>query len=289
MVQYVEPEVMISSEAFLIFGIIFIVVFHLTKKTGNFIIRALCSISIGFISIMPLYNMSTEKYLEISSFLLSLLIANIKEIVVILVPSLSLLSIAPKLAEKVDSQYYRSFYHCTFGAIVVALLLLSRSIAVLGLSFSITLFLIAEYLRKCGGKDSISLFVRKVFNKAMRGHEISGYVATFFYLIGCMGVIFLMKKVVAVASILILSLADPSAVIVGRKYGKHLWNHNPKKSIEGTVAFFITSLFIVSLFGFPLTVAFTVAFSTALFESIDVKISDNIIIPLISGMLMSIM
>jgi Dolichol kinase len=91
---------------------------------------------------------------------------------------------------------------------------------------------------------------------------------------------------------LILAFSDPAATLVGKRFGKIKWRTNPEKSVEGSLAMFLVSLIILfslrSFYGLnidPLTVLF-VAFSITLTEVLPLKIGDNIIIPLLAGMVM---
>ena len=95
-----------------------------------------------------------------------------------------------------------------------------------------------------------------------------------------------------IISMLMLSIGDGFADIIGRKYGKHKWFFNKKKSIEGTIGFFITSLignllFLKYLsmfnynFGINLSRIIMISLLSSLIELIPF-IDDNISIPIFS-------
>jgi len=107
------------------------------------------------------------------------------------------------------------------------------------------------------------------------------------FLIGCFVAVLFFSSFYAALSILILSVGDGIAAIVGHYLGKHKIVKN--KTLEGTTAFFITTL-IVLIFFLPTSKAFFVALIVALVELTTPQyIDDNITIPLVSGILLSIL
>jgi Dolichol kinase len=111
-------------------------------------------------------------------------------------------------------------------------------------------------------------------------------------LVGAFLIVLFLPEKISLASLLILAFSDPAATLVGKRFGKIKWRTNPEKSVEGSLAMFLVSLIILfslrSFYGLnidPLTVLF-VAFSITLTEVLPLKIGDNIIIPLLAGMVM---
>ncbi|MBI2847241.1 MAG: hypothetical protein HYX82_05100 [Chloroflexi bacterium] len=97
-------------------------------------------------------------------------------------------------------------------------------------------------------------------------------------------------KEVAILSLFFLSLGDPVAALVGQRFGKH---RVFKKSLEGALAFFATSIAIGLAVGLiSLGVRFPVVVSGAVFgaliEVLPIPIDDNVTIPILSGALMSL-
>ena len=80
------------------------------------------------------------------------------------------------------------------------------------------------------------------------------------------------------ASILVLSLGDGAAALVGRRLGKHPIPFNPLKSIEGTVACFTLAFLGASLVIDPL-LALGSALVGALVEALPIPPDDNLNIP----------
>jgi dolichol kinase len=92
----------------------------------------------------------------------------------------------------------------------------------------------------------------------------------------------------ALASLFILALADPTAAFVGRKTGLYRWNHNPSKSLEGSLSALIVSFLVAIVFGFRPELAILVAISVMIFESFPLLMSDNLLLPILSAMILCI-
>lgn len=123
-------------------------------------------------------------------------------------------------------------------------------------------------------------------DRAMREYEIRGFIATFFYALGILFVVLFLEPQFALGCIFILALGDPSAALVGMRYGQHKLGHNPDKSLEGSLAMLSVCILVLQILGFGLITTLFVSVSATIFESLRVKVSDNLLIPLISGMIM---
>jgi dolichol kinase len=107
------------------------------------------------------------------------------------------------------------------------------------------------------------------------------------FLIGCFIAVLLFSSFYAALSILILSVGDGIAAIAGHYLGKH--KIVKSKTLEGTTAFFITTLIVLAFF-LPGFKAFFVALILALVELTTPQyIDDNISLPLVSGVLLTVL
>jgi dolichol kinase len=79
------------------------------------------------------------------------------------------------------------------------------------------------------------------------------------------------------AGLIILALGDGVATLIGQ-YGVLKLPYNHKKTIEGTVAFFLSSL-VGGIFIGPLIIP--VAFLAAFVESLPIKFDDNLSVPIV--------
>lgn len=145
-------------------------------------------------------------------------------------------------------------------------------------------FLTAEYLRMHSNifKD---VFL-KLFGPALRSHEKHKLTGATYVFTGAAVCIFLFPKEIAVPSLLILSISDTFAALVGIPFGKHKFLD---KSMEGSLAFFIFTIGILTLF-FPqaLLVNLVIALAVTLAEAFPMNLDDNFLIPILSGILLSL-
>jgi glycerol-3-phosphate acyltransferase PlsY len=105
-----------------------------------------------------------------------------------------------------------------------------------------------------------------------------------YFLFSTILTIILFPKSIAIASLLILILADTAAALVGKAIGK-VPIHG--KTLEGSMAFFLTSLLIVLIY--PSLNRFSgslAALGATLVELVPVEINDNLTIPLVAGAIM---
>jgi dolichol kinase len=96
--------------------------------------------------------------------------------------------------------------------------------------------------------------------------------------------ILLFPKSIAIVSILILILSDTAAAVVGKWIGRvKIFG----KTLEGSMAFLLTSLLIVWIY--PNLNRFSgslAALGATLIEVLPIKLSDNLTIPLVAGAIM---
>ncbi len=146
-------------------------------------------------------------------------------------------------------------------------------------------FLFAEYLR-FHLPVAKQLFI-KIFGSALRDHEQKKLTGATYVFTGAVLCIFLFPKEIAVPSLLILSLSDTFAALVGIPFGRHRFL---AKTVEGSTAFFIVTLIILAFF-FPdkIILNFIVALFLTVVEAYPSNLDDNFMIPLAAGISLSLM
>lgn len=145
-------------------------------------------------------------------------------------------------------------------------------------------FLLAEYLR-LNFEWARNLFMT-VFGPAIRKHEKQKLTGATYVFTGAVLSIFLFPKSIAVPALLILSISDTLAAIVGIPFGRHRFL---KKSLEGSISFLISTLIILYLFFPDKHVAnILIAVIATLAEAYPMKLDDNFLIPLLTGVLLLI-
>jgi dolichol kinase len=127
-------------------------------------------------------------------------------------------------------------------------------------------------------------FFSYIFQHCKRQDDERGFIYFFIGIILTL-IIFQFNISVANAAILILLFGDSASTIIGKKWGKIKIPYRPKKTLEGSLAFFVVGL-AVALTQVPFIPAVLGVLFGALTEAYS-PVDDNIPIPLVSAMVMS--
>ena len=132
-------------------------------------------------------------------------------------------------------------------------------------------------------------FYIPVFSKCLGWFERDGNrgfpgKGVIFFFIGSLLSLQLFEQNIAIASILILSFADPVSHFVGANFGS---TKIFRKNIEGPIAGILAGTFFASFFVHPL-LAFAGSFAAMFLEAVEIAmagktVDDNLIIPLVAG------
>jgi len=145
-----------------------------------------------------------------------------------------------------------------------------------------TLYVISELTRRIG--TNFPPFTT-LTNMAAMGDEKWGFaISPVFFALGILLSLTLYPKQVGFAAITILTLGDGTAKIMGKKLGITHFPYNKAKKLEGTVAGIIASTIGCLLFVAPYK-AIIVSTISMIVESIPLPINDNLMIPLVAGLL----
>ena len=134
----------------------------------------------------------------------------------------------------------------------------------------------------------VSAFFIKIFGPIIRDFEGGGRLTGATYvMVSSFFVLLFFDKYVCITSILIMSYSDTAAAIIGKMYGK---TKIFKKTLEGSLAFFITSLIII-LVMIPevnLGLGLVAILAATIVESLPISVDDNLSVPLIIALILSI-
>lgn len=127
-----------------------------------------------------------------------------------------------------------------------------------------------------------------LFGNILRKHEIMNYTGATFLLLSSLLCIAIFEPHVASASIAFLSIGDTFAALVGINFGKRKFIRNGK-SLEGSLACFASCL----IFGLwwlnnPWLAIFG-ALAATLAELLNTYLDDNIVIPMSSAVVMTLL
>ncbi|MFB0514401.1 MAG: HAD-IB family phosphatase [Candidatus Bathyarchaeia archaeon] len=149
------------------------------------------------------------------------------------------------------------------------------------------LYIASEFARIVGiNFPGISAITRRAATKP----ELHEFVtAPMFFAAGIMLALLLFPEPVNYASIAIFTLGDGAATLFGRKLGRNVFPFNKGKRIEGTIFGFIFALLGALFFLRNPLKALIGAAVGMLMEALPTPISDNLTIPLTSGLVLMIL
>ena len=134
--------------------------------------------------------------------------------------------------------------------------------------------------------------VHPVFGRMIRDHEANGdFTGATYILLSVCFTIALYDKPVAIAALTFIIVGDTLAAIIGRKFGRHRFGH---KSFEGSFACLAGTVAVAVIVwlvmpSFPLTVGLAGALVATIVEAMPLGVDDNVSVPLVSGLVMSLL
>lgn len=186
----------------------------------------------------------------------------------------------------------RRLFHALGGSVLPLLaLVLTRDVLLVFVGSVAAIFVLGEALRLL--IPSLNRSLMSMFSgvsSSFKETEATKPIGTTYLLAGAFFAFLLFPRDVAIAALFFAALGDPAAAEVGERFGRLRIG---RKSVEGTTAFFLSSLvvgFILLWAGLQLNwVAVLVgALVAALVELARVPINDNFAIPILSGAAMTL-
>ncbi|MDH3889596.1 MAG: phosphatidate cytidylyltransferase [candidate division Zixibacteria bacterium] len=161
-------------------------------------------------------------------------------------------------------------------------------VGMLTLMVPITLAFILGDISRLRGWSLWTGGLERFFGRMIRPHEKQGDFSGATYILStvCFTVA-LFDKPIAIAAIAFIIVGDTLAALVGRKFGRRRFFGS--KSLEGSTACLAGTL-IVAVFtpGLALTVAVAGAVVAAVVEALPFGIDDNVTVPILSGLAMTL-
>ena len=178
----------------------------------------------------------------------------------------------------------RQAFHICLGLIIVVLLthnILNSLILFIILIAGILISILSKKFKIPVIYSFLKIFERKDTLKIFPGK------GTISFLIGCLLVLQLFERDIALASIMILTFGDSVSHLFGWHMGRKKHPLNCLKSIEGNIAGAITG-FIGAIFFISPLPALLASFGAMTAEAVELKmnnkiVDDNIIVPLVAG------
>ncbi|MDD2755801.1 MAG: hypothetical protein PHS80_09770 [Methanothrix sp.] len=189
------------------------------------------------------------------------------------------LLLLPGLLEigKVGNFYFelrRKLFHLFFGIFLIFILFyLGRMHLIIFLCIFLFLGGILIFVMQKGWKIPVAEWLEKTFER--KNVRFPGYGA-FWYVVGALLISILLSNAHEIAAAIVALAAGDSAATIFGILGTHPLPHNRRKTMEGSLAFFVFSLPACLFVGW---MGIALAAVAAIVESLDTPVDDNLLIP----------
>lgn len=149
----------------------------------------------------------------------------------------------------------RKALHLTGLIVPFSYLIFGREVTLTFVATTLVLFLILEPFRivehlRDRVKEKLGLYVdiiekvEREIETITREHEKRGIGAHIYFTLAVLIIICFFPEDIAIGSIAVATLGDAIAAVIGKPFGKHRFKNG--KSIEGSLAYFLTALLILT-------------------------------------------
>lgn len=190
-------------------------------------------------------------------------------------------------------KWQRNFYHLGLGLLFPFCYYFGQKEgAIIFISILFIFILIFEVARF--KHPGLNRWVLEHLHSLIKSKERFQPIGTTYFLLGALLTVILFPHHIAIASLTFLAIGDVAAAVVGERYGRiKILN----KSLEGTIAFFITALLAgivliqlprMQMEGLNLQLVIWGALTATLVELFSFKIDDNLTVPVLASLVMKI-
>ena len=138
------------------------------------------------------------------------------------------------------------------------------------------LFIVLDFFRTRNQK--LGHIYNYFFNSITRGTESNSLTGASYVFLSYSLIILFFNKSIAIPALLIMSICDSIAALIGRCYGVI---RIKEKTLEGSIGFFLSSIIIILLFRLNLVAGIISCLIVTIAELFTPKkINDNLIIPI---------
>jgi dolichol kinase len=123
----------------------------------------------------------------------------------------------------------------------------------------------------------------------IRPQEASTYTGASYIMVATVLTVSLFSKPAAICALAFIIVGDSAGALVGRKWGTHKYGRRGK-SIEGSAAFFLSSLIpVIAVAQMPFWIGICGASVATVTEALSDEIDDNLSVPLVSGLVLHLL
>ena len=180
------------------------------------------------------------------------------------------------------NEVYRKLIHLSSLFFPWLLWMIGKKMFLSSMAPILCFFILLDYIKHSFPKirDLYYFF----FNDVTRENEHNTVTGATWVFIGIISTVVLFNQQIAIISLMVLSISDSMASLIGIKYGK---TKLLKKTLEGSFAFYLSTFLILSIFT-KLSITYTIISSMIITvaELIDININDNIRIPIATAILL---
>ncbi len=168
----------------------------------------------------------------------------------------------------------RKLFHLFFGLFLIFILFYSgRIILITFLCVFLFFGIIMIFLMQKGRKIPIADWLEEKFER--KNVRFPGYGA-FWYVVGALLLALFLGNCYEIAAAIVTLAAGDSAATIFGILGTHPIPHNRRKTLEGSLAFFVFSLPACLFVG---EIGIALAAIAAIMESLDTRVDDNLLVP----------
>ncbi len=180
----------------------------------------------------------------------------------------------------------RRLIHISGILTVVLTRVIGTTAVTLILFLLIAVYIISEYFRLHNRHLPI---ITTITNFSARREELSTWIlCPISYAAGILIALNVFPEPINYATIAVLTVGDGFSSLVGTKCGRHVLPHNRNKTVEGSTAFFLSSLMTTLIFVNPIVAVLGSVVGT-IAESFDTGKLENVIVPIGSGFCMDLL
>tara|TARA_Y100001968_G_scaffold333847_1_gene400137 strand:+ start:4314 stop:4895 length:582 start_codon:yes stop_codon:yes gene_type:complete len=181
-------------------------------------------------------------------------------------------------------ELYRKSIHISSSFFAFSLYFWGKEKILIPLICITIIYLLFDFSRR---NHLINKLYLDFFHLITRNNEKRGNLTGASYVfLGILITIFFFDQKIAIPAILIMSLSDSSSAIIGRKYN---YTRIKLKTLEGSIAFFFTTLMILFFFNIDLLYSIIISFILVFIEYFDrFFIDDNLSLPIFSAILIQL-